>query len=255
MFTCVPNINACAWMSTVRYTSQLWWFSCGDTEQTDFYSCSSWERTVANKLSLCLTSNGTQLWASSHGLRHVTHPRIRTCGRCCHRYSVCRHSGIHTNVQLFTCPLHCCYQLLDHRSCTRRKVLSWKITNTLPYCRRFVWFAYSTCSFIIFSFYLCCSAMWREPYPADRHYSVPWLSRALPEQPELRMEDHCARGNGNPGMVLLATIKYHFVTFSKSIMNAKHFFKYLLLIKSAFIWSKIQGGKNRNIGKYYYNLK
>lgn len=198
MFTCVPtsSMRLLGWARLDSHHS-----SGRETEQTDSYSCSSWERAVANKLSLCLTSNVTQLWASSHGLRRVTHTQMHTLGRCCRGYSVCAHSGIHTHVQLFTCALHCSYQMLDHRRCTRRKVVSWKIIKPFDSVGCFAGFAFCTCSFIIFSFCLCCSAMWRESNPADRYYTVSRLSWALPKQPELRMEDHRARGNGNPGIL------------------------------------------------------
>lgn len=84
------------------------------------------------------TAVGQQSWPPACH----THTQMHTLGRCCRGYSVCAHSGIHTHVQLFTCALHCSYQMLDHRSCTRRKVVSWKITNTLWFRRRFCGFCF-----------------------------------------------------------------------------------------------------------------
>lgn len=153
MFTCVltSSMRLLGWAQLESHHS-----SGRETEQTDSYSCSSWERAVTNKLSLCLTSNVTQLWASSHSLRRVTHTQMHKLGRCCRGYTVCTHSGIHTHVQLFTCALHCSYQMLDHRRCTRRKVVSWKITNTLRYCRLFCRFCLL---YLLFHRFLLLSVM------------------------------------------------------------------------------------------------
>lgn len=196
MFTCVPtaSVHVLGWAQLDSHHSSG---GCpgGETEQTDSYSCSSWERAVASKLSLCLTSNGTQLWASSHGLRRVTHSQMRTLGRCCRRYTQVSTLMCSCLPVRFTAATRC----LTTGAARGGRWCPGRLQKPFNTVGGFACFVFYTCSFIVFSFCLCCSAMWRESNPTDRHYSVPRLSWALPKQPELRMEDHRARRNGNPG--------------------------------------------------------
>lgn len=43
------------------------------------------------------------------------------------------------------------------------------------------------------------SAMWRQPHGAQGHHPVSRLPGALPQQPQLRVEDHGPRGRWHPG--------------------------------------------------------
>ena len=43
------------------------------------------------------------------------------------------------------------------------------------------------------------SALWREPHGAHGHHPVPRLPRALPQQPQLCVEDHGPRRRWHPG--------------------------------------------------------
>lgn len=43
------------------------------------------------------------------------------------------------------------------------------------------------------------SALWRQPHGAQGHHPVPRLPRAVPQQPQLRVEDHGPRRRWHPG--------------------------------------------------------
>lgn len=71
--------RSCLTLHQIRITALVAFPAVKPSQQTRAFSR---ERAVANTFSLGLTSYSRQLWASSHGLRHVTHTQTHICGRC-----------------------------------------------------------------------------------------------------------------------------------------------------------------------------
>lgn len=88
------------------------------------------------------------------------------------------------------------------------------------------------------SFLLCHSAMWRESNPANWDYSVTRIPRALPEQPELRLEDHRTWGNGNSGAVYDSNNKPSSIYFTAGV-GIQSFTKRVSFLGCRFTYSSI----------------